>query len=129
MDRENLRNLDWGESPHKDLAERTAFLRSKRYPPPSKRNKVVKSPFERLSKNQQAFLLSFKEFSYVIEEIDVGTTKPKLELWYGIKVIRSQDFIPVKKMRKPTLSALVKAGFLNGDYAPRTDSESWRSIP
>ena len=126
MNRESLRNLDWGLSPHENLAERTAFLRSKRYPPPQKRQKVIKTPFERLSKSQQEFISAFKVLNFQgiqIWELNLGKKKPKLELW-----LVAQDG-KLEKIKRPTIKSLIKAGFLKEDFTPREDSESWRSIP
>ena len=123
MNRENLRNLDWGQSPHENLTERTAFLRSKRYPPPQKRVKAIKTPFERLSRSQQEFIEYMKSSVLVIREVDIGKKKPKIELQIFIKDEH------MGKVKKPTIKALVKAGFLEEDFIPREDSESWRSIP
>ena len=123
MNRENLRNLDWGQSPHENLTERTAFLRSKRYPPPQKRVKAIKTPFERLSRSQQEFIEYMKSSVLVIREVDIGKKKPKIELQIFIKDEH------MGKVKKPTIKSLVKAGFLEEDFIPREDSESWRSIP
>jgi len=136
----DIEKLGWRKGLEKgELAQRLVMLRSKRYPPPRKSSRPLKTPYEKLSEKQQQLAVRMKTYNYSAKLVNMAKAgkKEKWEMWL-VAVDNFDDpneevtMLLVAKISKPTVMALVKKGFLvesSGLYQPNKESESWRSIP
>jgi len=118
------KDLDWGmETLDEDkMRARVVDLRDRRTVPVRK-VRIVKTAWERLSGPQQKVLRA------LVSGITLLTWLEDPDTFYSVSLGESLAGDPTLRVRKPTITALIKAGFLSDDLTPKVDGEEWKTIP